>query len=80
MIADLVPLTEQSPTRCFLESETLSSRVGLGSDDLPPAIQEIANKESRGKVRNPHSSAVEERSDTLFLFNMERFWLIDNVC
>ena len=50
LIADLVPLIEQSPTPCFLESETLSSRVGLGSDDLPPAIQEIANKESRGKV------------------------------
>ena len=44
LIADLGPLIEQSPTRCFLESETLSSRVGLGSDDLPPAIQEIANK------------------------------------
>ena len=50
LIADLVPLIEQSPTPCFLESETLSSWVGLGSDDLPPAIQEIANKESRGKV------------------------------
>lgn len=69
MIADLVPLTEQSHT-VLSRVRTLSSRVGLGSDDLPPAIQEIANKESEQSQKSHIAVLCGGRdSDTLFLFN-----------
>lgn len=62
MTADPVPLIEQSPTVCFLESEALSSRAGVQrSDDLPPAVQETTSKKCRGKVRNSHTQWCGEK-------------------
>lgn len=81
MTADPVPLIEQSPTVCFLESETLSSRAGVRrSDDLPPAVQETKVRNAGARSEIHIRSGVEKRSNTLFLLNMKRLWPIGNVC